>query len=67
MAQLINRGILKDIIRFSTAQKTISRKTAYLLKGLLFAPFLSRAAQKVTAADTVSASSQAGDDIYPLF
>jgi hypothetical protein len=67
MAQLIDRGILQDIIRFSTAQRTFPRKMAYLFKGLLFAPFLSRVVRKAAADDTVSASSQAGDDIYPLF
>jgi len=67
MAQLIDKEILKDIFRFSAAQKSFSRKTAYLFKGLLFAPFLSRVVRKAAADDTVSASSQVGDDIYPLF
>ena len=67
MAQLIDRGILQDILRFSAAQRTFPRKMAYLFKGLLFAPFLSRVVRKAAADDTVSASSQAGDDIYPLF
>ena len=67
MAPLIDREILKDIFRFSAAQKTLSRRTACLIKGLLFAPFLSRVVRKAAADDTVSASSQAGDDIYPLF
>jgi len=67
MAPLIDREILKDIFRFSTAQKSISRRTAYLIKGLLFAPFLSRVVRKAAADDSVSGMSQAGDDIYPLF
>jgi hypothetical protein len=67
MAPLIDRVLLQDIIRFSMAQETLSRKTAYLFKGILFAPFLSRVVRKAAVNETVSASSQAGDDIYPLF
>jgi hypothetical protein len=67
MAPLIDWGILQDIIRFSRVQKTFYRKTAYLFKGLLFVPFLSRAVRKAAVDDTVSTMSQAGDDIYPLF
>jgi hypothetical protein len=67
MAPLINREILRDIIRFSRTQKTFPSRAAYLVKGLLFAPFLSRFARKAAADDTVSGMSQAGDDIYPLF
>jgi hypothetical protein len=67
MAQLISREILRDIIRFSRTQKTFPSRAAYLFKGLLFAPFLSRVVRKAAADDTVSALSQAGDDIYPLF
>jgi hypothetical protein len=64
---MIDRELLKDIIRFSASQKTLSRRAAYLVKGLLFAPFLSRLARKAAADDAVSGMSQAGDDIYPLF
>ena len=67
MAPVIDREILKDIFRFSAAQKSLSRRTAYLIKGLLFAPFLSRVVRKAAADNTVSGMSQAGDDIYPLF
>ena len=67
MAPLIEREILKDIVRFSAAQKSLSRRTAYLIKGLVFAPFLSRVVRKAAADNTVSGMSQAGDDIYPLF
>jgi len=67
MADLIGRELLKDIVRFSGAQKTLSQRAAYLIKGLLFAPFLSRVARKSAADDAVSGASQAGDDIYPLF
>ena len=67
MAPLIDREILKDIVRFSAAQKSLSRRTAYLIKGLVFAPFLSRVVRKAATDDAVSGMSQAGDDIYPLF
>lgn len=67
MAPLINRDILRDIVRFSGTQKTFRLRAAYLFKGLLFVPFLSRFTPKAAADDAVSGSSQAGDDIYPLF
>ena len=66
--QLIDRQMMKTIVRFSAAQKRWSGKALYLLKGLLFAPFLIRTlGGKRMRDESVSASSQAGDDIYPLF
>jgi hypothetical protein len=67
MALVIDRELLKDIIRFSASQRTLSRKAVYLVKGLLFAPFLARVVRKTAADEAVSGMSQAGDDIYPLF
>jgi hypothetical protein len=67
MAPLIDWGIMRDVIRFSAAQKSFCRKTACLLKGLLFLPFLSRVVRKAAVDDALSTMSQAGDDIYPLF
>ena len=64
---MIDRELLKDILRFSGAQKTLRQRTVYLIKGLLFAPFLTRAVRNIAADDAVSGMSQAGDDIYPLF
>lgn len=60
--------LLNDIIRFAMSRKSLSEKSIYLFKGLLFAPFLMQMSRKAAAGDnTVSAASQAGDDIYPLF
>jgi hypothetical protein len=60
--------MMKTIIQLSSAQKRWSGKALYLLKGLLFFPFLIRKLDGKSMRDeAVSASSQVGDDIYPLF
>jgi hypothetical protein len=64
---MIADGMLKNVVRFAAAQKTLSGKAVYLIKGLIFAPFMSRMAGPAAADDGVSSTSQAGDDIYPLF
>ena len=64
----MNRRMIKTIVRFSSSQKRWSGKALYLLKGLLFFPFLIRTLNGKSMRDeSVSAASQAGDDIYPLF
>jgi hypothetical protein len=67
MASMIADGMFKNVVRFAAAQKTLSGKAAYLIKGLIFALFMSRMASPAAADDSVSSKSQAGDDIYPLF
>lgn len=59
--------LLNDIIRFSMSRETLSDKSVYLLKGLLFASFLKTVSRRAGGDEAVSAASQAGDDIYPLF
>jgi len=62
----MNSRILNDIIQFAMTKKSFSEKSIYFLKGLLFAPFLDEVARR-DIDESVSATSQAGDDIYPLF
>ena len=59
--------LLNDIIRFAMSRKSLSEKSIYLFKGLLFAPFLDKVSRRAGRDESVSATSQAGDDIYPLF
>ncbi len=56
-----------DIIRLAASKKNMSRKSLYLLKGIMFYPFLKKAARMSAASESVTGSNQAGDDIYPLF
>jgi len=64
----MNRPALREIIQFSSAQKTWPGKVSYLLKGLLFFTILTGSRYRTFARDELaSTSSQAGDDIYPLF
>lgn len=64
---MITGGMLKEVICFAAVQKTFLQKAAYLIKGLLFIPFLSRMTGRAASDDRISSTSQAGDDIYPLF
>lgn len=68
MVELMKNKLINEILRFALTRKKLSQKAAYLFKGLLFTPFLIKKGAKMTTRDeTVSATSQAGDDIYPLF
>lgn len=64
---MIADGMLKDVIRFAAVQKSLLQKAAYLIRGLIFIPFMSRMAGKAASDDSAASASQAGDDIYPLF
>jgi len=58
----------KDILWFAFTQKTLPKKTSYFLRGLIFQPFMLKLSRKATEEDeSVSSSTQVGDDIYPLF
>jgi hypothetical protein len=59
--------ILVDVIRFALSQKSLSKKIIYFFKGLVFVFFLTTINQKTAKGETTAATSQAGDDIYPLF
>jgi hypothetical protein len=67
MAAGIKSELLNEIIRFAMTRKGISEKSVYLIKGLLFAPFLDKLPRKAGGGDTATLTSEAGDDIYPLF
>jgi len=62
----MNSRILNDIIQFAMTKKSFTEKSIYFFKGLLFAPFLDEVTRR-DVDESVSATSQAGDDIYPLF
>jgi hypothetical protein len=59
--------LFNDIVRFAMTRKSFLKKSLYLFEGILFAPFLDKASRRAAGDETVSGTSQAGDDIYPLF
>lgn len=68
MDELMKKELINKALLFALSRKTLSQKVIYLFKGFLFAPFLIKKSDMMaTKEETVSATSQAGDDIYPLF
>lgn len=59
---------LRDTMLLASSKRTLGKKTLYLLKGLVFLPFLINESKKVAVKDRAAlAMSEAGEDIYPLF
>lgn len=58
--------LILDIIRFSLSQNGIRQQLVYLIKGITFFFFLNKKSNRLNG-DEVSTTSQAGDDIYPIF
>jgi hypothetical protein len=59
--------VINNIIQISMNQKKASQKLIYLLKGLLFVFFIEKNSKRSSEEEALSSSSQAGDDIYPIF
>ena len=60
--------IFRDTMLLAFSKKTFAGKLSYLLKGLLFLPFLSRNLMGTKGRDkSALTNSEAGEDIYPLF
>jgi len=63
----IKGSLFIDLMRFALAKKTTQEQLRYIVLGLIFFTFLARVMSTgAKSGDSVS-SSQAGDDIYPLF
>lgn len=56
-----------DLMRFAMAKKSIRERLRYVVLGLIFYSFLARTMVTGTKGGDSASSSQAGDDIYPLF
>jgi len=68
MMKVMKDPIFKDILKCALAQKGLLREINYLRKGLIYAPFLVKSHKKVSrGGEALAASSEVGDDIYPLF
>jgi len=59
---------LRDAIRLAARKKTIKQRFIYIIKGIVFLPFLVIDLKKTSRSKDDSASlSASGDDVYPLF
>ncbi len=59
---------LKDIYSFAMSRPTWGMRVSYLIKGFLLLPWLSKNLSVQANQDqAIAASSEVGDDIYPLF
>lgn len=56
-----------DLLRFALAKKTARERLRYVVRGLVFYIFLAQAISAGEKGHESASSSQAGDDIYPLF
>ena len=64
----MRKNSLNTIIRFSLSKQTFFERALYLVRGLVFAPWLlGGVSGQATRDQTAAAIGQAGDDIYPLF
>jgi hypothetical protein len=68
MAKVNIKELLRDVVVFASAQKSPVQKMAYLVKGIIFSPFLFIAFKRMAVVGKeTSLAGQPGDDIYPLF
>lgn len=63
----MNKVLHFDLMRFALSKKTVRERLRYSMLCLVFYPFLARKVSAVETENESAASSQAGDDIYPLF
>jgi len=64
----MNDQLFRDIFQLIMSKKNLSQKLFYLFKGFMFYFFLLHISKKAERkGNHASASSHAGDDIYPLF
>jgi hypothetical protein len=64
----LKNKLFYDLIRFSYSRNSSVEKIKYLFLGCIFYPFLVQfLSSSATKESDASTSSQAGEDIYPLF
>ncbi|MFZ3018220.1 MAG: hypothetical protein WA056_07185 [Gallionella sp.] len=56
-----------ELLQFAFEKKTARERLRYIMLSILFYPFLVREISIGAKSNDSAASSQAGDDIYPLF
>ena len=63
-----NSWIIANILLLANRQKTAKKKLLYIVKGILFLPFIEIELIKTNRSENDETSLTAsGDDVYPLF
>ena len=63
----MKKELFIDLLRFALSQVTTWERLRYIVLSLVFFPLLARAMSADTKRGFSITSSEAGDDIYPLF
>lgn len=63
----MKKNLIFDLMGFALSRKSTLERVRYVVLGFVFYPFLVKSLSAATKAGDSAASSQAGDDIYPLF
>ena len=63
----MKKELFIDQLRFALSQVTTWERLRYIVLSLVFFPLLARAMSADTMRGHSTTSSEAGDDIYPLF
>ena len=63
----MKKDLFLDLMRFALTQTTARERVRYVVLSLVFFPLLARAMSAETKRGDFAPSSEAGDDIYPLF
>lgn len=63
----MRRELFTNLMRFAISQVTTWERLRYMVLSLVFFPLLARAMSADTIRGDPTTSSEAGDDIYPLF
>ena len=60
-------GLLTDIMKLATRKNNLNDRLKYILKGVIFLPFLIHDLARTKKENNSTALSASGDDVYPLF
>lgn len=61
------KKMVRGIISLAMSKTTPVARAKYLLKGIVFLPFLALADRRRRTGDDMAKTIEAGEDIYPLF
>ena len=60
-------GLLTDVMKLAARKKNLNDRLGYILKGIIFLPFLMHDLAKTKKENNPTSLSASGDDVYPLF
>ena len=63
----MKRALFFELMRFALSKDTVRERLRYMILGLVFYNFLAAATSVGSEGNDSASSSQAGDDMYPLF